>query len=186
VELHWRDALYNAVSETPGGVAAAAAYLAQRRGKSITRESLRKKLRGIEGESLSMEMAELLTEWMQEQVGGRQQATGWIQSLATQFDMAVDFVPPPPEGGRACELQALQTKMLSITQHAGSVAGATLGALMDGKVCADEANTLALELRALRTMAHRMERNVLRAARFAAATEVFTVQPARKRAKRRG
>lgn len=162
-ELHWRDALYTAVSETPGGVAAAAMYLAQRRGKQITRESLRKKLRGIEGESLSMEMAELLTEWMQEQVGGQQQSTAWLQSMGTQFGLAMDDVPAAPEGGWSCELNALRDKVLSIGQHAGNVAGTTLGALMDGKVSDDEANALIKEIRALRAMAHRMERSVQRA-----------------------
>lgn len=163
VELHWRDALYNAVTETPGGVADAALHLAKRRGKAITTESLRKKLRGLEGESLSMEMAELLTEWMQERAGTEAYATGWIQSLATQFGVAVDYVPAPPEGGWADELCALRDKVLSISQHAGNVAGTTLGALMDGSVSQDEANALTRELRALRTMAHRMERNVQRA-----------------------
>lgn len=165
VELHWRDALYSAVSETPGGVAAAAMYLAQRRGKSITRESLRKKLRGLEGESLSLEMAELLTEWMQEQVGGQAQATGWIQSFGSQFGLAMDDVPPPPEGGWPDEMQAIRDKVLSISQHAGNLAGTTLGALMDGNVSHEEANALTQDLRALRTIAHRMERNVLRAMR---------------------
>lgn len=163
VELHWRDALYNAVSETPGGVAAAAIYLAQRRGKSITRESLRKKLRGLEGESLSVEMAELLTDWMQEQVGGQQQATAWIQSFGTQFGLAMDDVPPPPDGGWPDELQAIRDKVLTISQHAGNLAGTTLGALMDGDVSHEEANALTRDLRALRQIAHRMERNVLRA-----------------------
>lgn len=64
--LSWLDTLYNAVRETPGGVRAAAAYLAQRRGKSMHPETLRAKLRGLEGESVTIEIAELLTEWTQE------------------------------------------------------------------------------------------------------------------------
>lgn len=162
-ELQWRDALYAAVSDTPGGVGDAALYLTQRRGRSITRESLRKKLRGLEGESLSMEMAELLTEWMQERAGTQAFATSWIQSLASQFGLAVDHVPPAPEGGWTDELQAMRDKVLSIGQHAGNVAGTTLGALVDGRVTLEEANALAADLRELRTMAHRLERNVRRA-----------------------
>ncbi len=45
--LNWLDNLYNSVRETPGGVEAAAAYLAQRRGKSMHPETLRAKLRGL-------------------------------------------------------------------------------------------------------------------------------------------
>lgn len=162
-ELHWRDALYAAVSDTPGGVADAALYLSKRRGKSITRESLRKKLRGFEGESLSMEMAELLTEWMQERAGTQAFATSWIQSLGSQFGLAMDHVSAAPDGGWACELQAMRDKVLSIGQHAGNVAGTTLGALVDGRVTLDEANALTSELRELRSMAHRLESNVRRA-----------------------
>ena len=59
-DIHWRDALYNAVRQMPGGVNAAASHLTERRGRAITGESLRKKLRGVEGESVSLEIAELL------------------------------------------------------------------------------------------------------------------------------
>ncbi|WP_101926987.1 MULTISPECIES: hypothetical protein [Luteimonas] len=164
-DIDWRDALYNAVRNTPGGLKDAAGYLTARRGKAIATESLRKKLRGLEGESLSMEMAELLTEWMQERAGTDGFATDWIQALAVRFGGAVDFTPPAPENGWACELTAMRDKVLSISQLAGNLSGTTLGALMDGKVSPDEANALAKELRALRKTAHRMERNVLRVAR---------------------
>ncbi|MFM0646886.1 hypothetical protein PQR14_21390, partial [Paraburkholderia bryophila] len=64
--IDWLDVLYTSIRRTPGGVADAAAFLANRRGKNITTESLRLRLRG-EGENrLSMEMFELLIEWMEE------------------------------------------------------------------------------------------------------------------------
>ena len=80
--LNWLDVLYNSVRKTPGGVADAAAYLADRRGKSMHPETLRAKLRGLEGESLTIEHAELLTEWMQEKAGGGEYALEWMQALA--------------------------------------------------------------------------------------------------------
>ncbi len=67
----WLDVLYTSVRDAPGGVADAANYLSDRRGKSITPESLRLRLRGVGDSRLSMEMFELLVEWMQEKAEAR-------------------------------------------------------------------------------------------------------------------
>ena len=166
--IDWRDALYNAVRNAPGGVVAAAQYLSDRRGRQIAAESLRKKLRALEGESLSMEMAELLTEWLQEHGAPDDTATAWIQALAVRFEMAVDYVPPAPEGGWPNELTAIRDKTMSICQLAGNLSGTTLGALMDNQVDSDEEEQLVQALRQLRTNAHRMERNLLRLRRVRA------------------
>ena len=166
--IDWRDALYNAVRNAPGGVIAAAAWLSDRRGKQIGPESLRKKLRALEGESLSMEMAELLTEWLQESGAGGDSATAWIQALAVRFEMAVDFVPPAPEGGWPNELTALRDKTMAICQLAGNLSGTTLASLMDNEVDSDEEEQLVQGLREMRSMAHRMERNLLRLRRVRA------------------
>jgi len=45
--LNWLDVLYNSVRKTPGGVVDAAAFLADRRGKSMHPETLRAKLREV-------------------------------------------------------------------------------------------------------------------------------------------
>lgn len=162
--LNWLDVLYNSVRKTPGGVADAAAYLADRRGKSMHPETLRAKLRGLEGESLTIEHAELLTEWMQEKAGGCEYALEWMQTLAGQFGMAVDAVPPPPEGGWSDEIGAIQTKLLEITSRVGRLSGTAVEAMSDHRIDSDEAELMVSEVRALRTMAHRLERNVARAA----------------------
>ncbi len=162
--LNWLDVLYNSVRKTPGGVADAAAYLADRRGKSMHPETLRAKLRGLEGESLTIEHAELLTEWMQEKAGGCEYALEWMQALAGQFGMAVDAVPPPPEGGWSDEIGAIQTKLLEITSRVGRLSGTAVEAMSDRRIDSDEAELMVSEVRALRTMAHRLERNVARAA----------------------
>ncbi|WP_258223451.1 hypothetical protein [Stenotrophomonas sp. HMWF023] len=162
--MNWLDVLYNSVRKTPGGVADAAAYLADRRGKSMHPETLRAKLRGLEGESLTIEHAELLTEWMQEKAGGSAYALEWMQALAGQFGMAVDAVPPPPEGGWVDEIGAIQTKLLEITTRVGRLSGTALDAMSDGNIDSDEAELMVSEVRAMRTMAHRLERNVARAA----------------------
>jgi hypothetical protein len=41
-------------------------FLTVRRGRSIHTETLRARLRGVDGEWINLEMLELLTEWMQE------------------------------------------------------------------------------------------------------------------------
>ncbi len=168
--LNWLDVLYNAVRETPGGVVAAAAYLAQRRGKTMHPEALRSKLRGVEGESVSIEIAELLTEWMQEHAGGAERALGWMQALAARFGMSADVVPPAPEGGWPNEMTAIQMKLLEITNRVGNLSGAAVEALADSRITGAEAELMINEIRALRTMASRLERNVARAAGLARAT----------------
>lgn len=162
--LSWLDVLYNSVRKTPGGVVDAAAYLADRRGKTMHPETLRAKLRGLEGESVSIEIAELLTEWMQEKAGGSEYALEWMQALAGQFGMAVDEVPPAPEGGWPDEIAALQLKLLEITTRVGRLTGTAVDAMEDRQIDSDEAALMVSEARALRTMAHRLERNVARAA----------------------
>lgn len=55
-ETEWLDVLYTSVRKTPGGVAAAAAFLTQRRGRNITVESLRLRLNGNGDTYPSMEI----------------------------------------------------------------------------------------------------------------------------------
>lgn len=50
-------------------------------------ETLRAELRGLEGEPVSIEIAEMLTEWMQEKTGGSEYALEWMQALASRFGM---------------------------------------------------------------------------------------------------
>lgn len=162
--LNWIDVLYNSVRETPGGVQAAAAYLTQRRGKSMHPETLRAKLRGLEGESVSIEIAELLTEWMQEQTASKERALDWLQAFAGRFDLAVEVVPPAPEGGWADEVGAVQTKLLEINSFMGRLAGTAVRAMADRRIDSDEAQLMIREARSIITMAYRLIRNIARAA----------------------
>lgn len=145
--INWLDCLYNAVRKTPGGVAEAAKWLTDRRGKSMHPETLRAKLNGTEGESVTIEIAELLTEWMQQKVGGSEYALEWMQALAGQFGMAVDAVPPPPEGGWSDEIGAIQTKLLEITSRVGRLSGTALDAISDRCIDSDEAELMVTQLR---------------------------------------
>ncbi|MDY0978954.1 hypothetical protein [Stenotrophomonas sp. CFBP8994] len=147
----------------PGSVNAAAAYLTKRRGVSIKGESLRKKLRGLEGESLSMEMMEMLTDWMVEQAAGTPVATDWILSLAAQFNLAIDHVPAAPDGGWPNEIDAIKDKLLHVSKFCGQLSAVALDVLQDNRVTLEEADRMLDALQAVRTMCHRMERNLRRA-----------------------
>ncbi|MYZ41398.1 hypothetical protein EYW45_00260 [Achromobacter sp. KS-M25] len=158
---NWLDVLYMSVRRTKGGVADAARFLTERRGKSIHPESLRAKLKG-DDDAISVEMAELLSEWMEEKEGGAEYANDWIQALAGSRNMAIDNVPAAPANGWPCEITALQSKVMNVAALAGKVAGTTAASLEDGDLSAAEVDALVEDLRDLRTMAHRAERNAVR------------------------
>ncbi len=163
-DLYWRDALHNAVTRAPGGLQDAAAHISKRRGKSISTETLRKKLRGVDGESISMEMAEILTDYLQLFVGTQEIATDWVCSLAAQYDLMVDYVPPPPQGGWPDELAAIQAKLLELHKLTGALAGAGIDAIADQRLSVPEADRIQDLSREVRKLCYRLERNACRAA----------------------
>jgi len=158
----WRDVLYNCVRRTAGGVAAAASFLTQRRGITIHPESLRRKLRGLNAEAMDVEMARMLSEWMDE--AGADYSRDWVQALCAQEGLHVDSVPPAPTGGWKNEAAALQAKFLDISMAIGQIAGVTAETIADGVISKAEADRLVPLLRDARVILHRMERNALRAA----------------------
>lgn len=158
----WQDVLYNSVRRTQGGVVDAARYLTERRGRSIHPESLRAKLRGVNGDEITLPMADLLTEWMEEKAGGAEYARDWIQAHAVQQGLAVDVIPPAPPGGWKDEVTALQAKVMQIAAMAGQIAGTTAETVADNQVDPDEKSRLATLFRDTRTLLHRAERNLYR------------------------
>ncbi len=133
-ETEWSDVLYDSVRATPGGVADAADYLTRRRGKTIATETLRRKLRHTDGESISIEMAELLTEWMEEKA----QATrlDWLHCLNARFGMAAAPI-------EATQLERdLQDTFIAKTAVFGGMAQQIAHALADGKITRREADKI--------------------------------------------
>ncbi len=159
----WLDVLYNSVRRTPGGVVDAARFLTQRRGKSIHPESLRAKLRGGD-DAISLEMARLLSEWMDEKAGGIEYSRDWLRALNAQEGICADYVPPVPAGGWLNEADALQRKFLDISAGMGKIAAVTADTVADGVISKVEADKLIPLLCDARVILHRMERNVRRAA----------------------
>ncbi|MDF8360185.1 hypothetical protein [Achromobacter anxifer] len=94
------DALYTSVMKTPGGVEELAGFLTNRRGVSIHPETLRQKMRRVKGQSMSLDLFELATEWMQEKEGGAAHARDWLLALALRHGVAANVLPPR---ARSCE-----------------------------------------------------------------------------------
>ena len=157
----WRDILYNAVRKAPGGVAAAAAFLSQRRGVGIHPEDLRKRLRGADGDTLSTEMLELLTEWLQDL--NRPDALAWLQAFNARYDMVAAHVPPCPDVPIEQLVEALRTQLLNVAARSGTVAARGLHATSDGQV--DDAEGQALEADCMEaiTVLFQLQRRVRRA-----------------------
>jgi len=123
---------------------------------------LRAKLRGVNGDEITVAMADLLTEWMEEKAGGAEYARDWIQAHAVQQGLAVDAIPPAPPGGWKDEVTALQAKVMLIAAMAGQIAGTTAETVADNQVDLEEKDRLALLFRDTRTLLHRAERNLYR------------------------
>ena len=161
-ETNWRDVLYNTVRAAPGGINAAAAYLTERRGRSIHPETLRQRLRGVDGDSISMEMAELLTEWMQDL--RRPDAKAWLHALNGQFGLAASAVDTPPLDVCIGDVEALRTKLLEINVKGGRVTEVGLRVTADNKVETDEAEALEVQALEYIRQLYDLVRNARRAA----------------------
>lgn len=155
--MSWLDVLYNDVRRTPGGLVDAATFLATRRGKSLHTETLRCKLAGREGESVTLELAELLTEWMQEKAGGSAYAHDWLRALCAQHGLQADVVPALEPMDIHAQVGRISTAVLRLTALAGQVSGATADALSDGRLTATEASDLVAAARDVRALAMQVE-----------------------------
>jgi hypothetical protein len=151
----WLDVLYTSVRGTPGSVADAAAFLTNRRGKSIGTESLRLRLRG-EGENrLSMEMFELLIEWMEEK--RQPQRFDVIHALNERFGLRATEATEQdvPESVDAVALGALE-----LARQSGVVAGEVRTAIEDGRITDQEADAIVLAARDNQRLLDRLLRTV--------------------------
>jgi hypothetical protein len=152
----WLDVLYTSVRHTPGGVADAAAFLTNRRGKNIGAESLRLRLRG-EGENrLSMEMFELLIEWMKEK--RQPHSLDALHALNECFGLrATALIDDAAEPG--C-VNTVGLHALDLARHTGIVAEQVHDALEDGKITPSEADDIVAAARGSQRMLDRLVRTV--------------------------
>lgn len=158
----WRDSLYNNVRNAPGGVVAAAAFLTQRRGRSMHPETLRSRLRGVDGEWVNLEILELLTEWMLEM--REPSARQWLHTLNNAHGLVVVELPPPPVGGWACEATAIREKAMQTHVEGGVLTALVMKVTDDKKITPAEAQAVKAQAMAEVTLLCRLIRNVDRAA----------------------
>ncbi|KVL84975.1 hypothetical protein WT02_04985 [Burkholderia stagnalis] len=131
----WLDVLYTSVRNTPGGVADAANYLTVRRRKNITAESLRLRLRGVGDSRLSMEMFELLVEWMQEKAEAKVHALDALHALNARFGLVAEHVDEQAtEDALEPGAMRLVSTALHLQAHVGRVADDVTRALEDQRI----------------------------------------------------
>lgn len=153
----WLDVLYTSVRNTPGGVADAAAFLTNRRGKSIGTESLRLRLRG-EGENrLSMEMFELLVEWMEEK--RQPHRLDALHALNERFGLRATSAEAEPIDG---SINGIALDALDIARQTGAVAQEVRAAIADGVITEQEADAISVVARTHQRLIDRLLANVSR------------------------
>lgn len=158
----WRDVLYNSVRKANGGVVAAAKFLVERRDRSMHSETLRSRLRGLDGEWINLEILELLTEWMQD--SKHPQALDWLSALNNRFGLVAMELPPPPAGGWACEAAALREKALQLGVEGGQLTALVMRATDDKRISGAEAEEITVQAMAEIELLYRTVRNARRAA----------------------
>lgn len=159
----WRDVLYTSVCNTDGGVVDAAHYLTARRGKAIHPEVLRTRLRHRDGQSISIEMAELLTEWMESKAHGHLNALDWLHALNGRFGLSATqhIVSESPSD---CLLQTIQNALNGKAVNYGNLASVVVNALADQHISKQEADAIE----ALGRQNQRTTEQIIQAARKAA------------------
>jgi hypothetical protein len=132
----WIDVLYMSVCKTPGKVEDAAAYLSNRRGIRISGESLRLRLREVDGARLSGEMFEMLVEWMQEK--RQPHALDALHAFNARFGLV--STPVATEQGE--DISALVNAALVVSSHAGMFAEEIRRAVDDGIIESHEVESI--------------------------------------------
>lgn len=125
----WTDVLYTSVLKTPGKVEDAARFLTERRGIRLTGESLRLKLREVEGARISGEMFELLVEWMLEK--NQPHALDAVHAFNARFGLVASLAPRPDAGDG---ITALVTAALGVSDKTGRLAEEVRRAAEDGVI----------------------------------------------------
>ncbi|WP_454674857.1 hypothetical protein [Achromobacter pestifer] len=165
-ETQWRGSLYNALRAAPDGVAGFCAWAAEFRDRRIAPKTLYKRLDGSDpAERMTIEDAELITEYLLRHCTTRERARSWIVALAANHDLAVvELDVPPPVAGWPCEIAAIMEKGFTLSEQGGVLSGMLAGALRDRKITVGEAADIRCQAHAEIRMLLRLVRNVERAA----------------------
>jgi hypothetical protein len=133
----WTDVLYASVLKTPGKVEDAARFLTERRGIRIVGESLRLKLREVEGARISGEMFELLVEWMLEK--NQPHALDAVHAFNARFGLVA---ARPGDAESEIGVAQLVAATLSVSDKTGQLAQTVQRAAEDGLIESQEAEAI--------------------------------------------
>jgi len=156
----WLDVLYTSVRNTPGGVADAANFLTNRRGRSISTENLRTRLRGEGDNRLSMEMFELLIEWMEEK--RQPHSLEALHALNERFGLRA---VPADSDAMPDTVSALALDALEVSHQNGELADTVRVAIADEVITSAEADAIASQARVSQRLLSRLIEKALRLAR---------------------
>ena len=164
--MNWRGAIYNALRKAPEGIQGFCNWATAFRDRTIAPKTLYKRLDGADArERMTIEDAELITEYLMRQDGSRDHARDWIFALGARFDLAVIPLDPGPAGGAwPDEINAILEKALTLGQQHGEMSGLLMEALRDREISVREADEIEAVVHAKIRMLLRLARNVQRAA----------------------
>ena len=105
--------------------------------------SLRLRLRGVDDNRLSMEMFELLIEWMQEKRDGDSHALDALHALNARFGLVAEHIEERDDNDQAdTGLTQLVSTALHLQAHVGHVAGEVQRAIEDARIDEREAEQI--------------------------------------------
>lgn len=149
-DTHWRGALYNALRSAPDGIAGFCAWATEFRDRRIAPKTLYKRLDGSDpAERMSIEDAELITEYLRMHLATRSKACAWLDALNARFDRAsIELDVPDPGVARSDSLNSIMEKGLTLNQHGGVLSGLLASALRDRQITRREAEEIDLQVHA--------------------------------------
>lgn len=163
---HWRGALYNALRRAADGVQGFCVWAAGNRDRKIALKTLYKRLDGTApNERMSIEDAELITEYLLRDSAAHEYALDWLKALCARFGLAaIEVDAPPPNGCWPCEITAIVEKGFQLTEKGGLISGVIARAIADRKISPIEADHITELAHAEVQLLLRLVRNVQRAA----------------------
>jgi len=144
----WKDALFNALSATKGGIEGFCSWAGTSRNRRIAASTLYGRLDGSRpAERTPIEDAELITEYVKADVHAHDMACDWIRALATRHGMVVLEVGelPPAECKRA-DVERLLRKCADLFAKGGAVSGAITLSAEDGEITPRESDDILTKI----------------------------------------
>jgi hypothetical protein len=141
---NWRDALFNALSATKGGIDGFCSWAGVSRNRRVAPSTLYGRLDGSRpGERTPIEDAELITEYVKADINAHDMACDWIRALATRHGLVVLEVGdlPPAECKRA-DVERLLRKCADLFAKGGAVSGAITVSAEDNVITPREADDI--------------------------------------------